>query len=212
MKPIPSSVFNERTDFFQAMAESSWLKSWTSDLLSRGRFKEAHILDIGCGTGEVLFSMEEGGSKTGVDFAEEMIQAAKSKRASGSESVTFLHADAGNLPFPEASFQTALSINVLFLMPEPEKVLKEAHRVLTAGGEMLLLNPSPLVSRSSIEPSAERLPDDEASMLREWGRVAERRHRFTSCRLAELLEKAGFSHTETVPSKDGLALLTRAVK
>jgi len=48
-------------------------------------------------------------------------------------------ADAGNLPFPDDSFDTVVSTLVLCTVPDPVKAIDEANRVLKPGGQLLFV-------------------------------------------------------------------------
>ncbi len=47
-------------------------------------------------------------------------------------------ADAAALPFPEASFDVVLSVNTIYLWPDPARVLAEMNGVLKLDGRLVL--------------------------------------------------------------------------
>jgi SAM-dependent methyltransferase/uncharacterized protein YbaR (Trm112 family) len=59
----------------------------------------------------------------------------------GSERVDFWACDALNLPFADATFGTAVGLNVLDCVASPHGLLAETARVLAAGGTALLTTP-----------------------------------------------------------------------
>ncbi len=59
------------------------------------------------------------------------------ERASGD--IQVLRAGAGELPFPDASFDTVISTLVLCTVPDTSRALAEIHRVLAPGGRLLFL-------------------------------------------------------------------------
>ena len=44
--------------------------------------------------------------------------------------------DAGDLKFPDASFDTVVAMYVMTVVPDPEKVMRELSRVCRPGGEV----------------------------------------------------------------------------
>jgi phosphatidylethanolamine/phosphatidyl-N-methylethanolamine N-methyltransferase len=48
--------------------------------------------------------------------------------------------DAGELEFPDHSFDTVVAMYVMTVVPDPEKVMRELSRVTKPGGEVLLVN------------------------------------------------------------------------
>jgi SAM-dependent methyltransferase len=89
------------------------------------------VLDVATGPGIVAAAAaERGAAATGVDFAADMIAVAR-RRHPG---IAFEVADACNLPFDDASFDSVVMGFALFLMAEPDAVLREARRVLAPGG------------------------------------------------------------------------------
>jgi ubiquinone/menaquinone biosynthesis C-methylase UbiE len=89
------------------------------------------VLDICCGTGNLAAAVAaRGGNVVGVDFAPTMIEIAKAK-AAGTD---FQVGDAEALQFPDESFNVALCSFGLWHLPEPDRALAEAARVLKKDG------------------------------------------------------------------------------
>lgn len=97
------------------------------------------ILEIGCGTGDISFQVAPLCKKvTGTDISPEMIAIARSKLADGDyPNLSFSVEDAYKLPFPDAAFHKVICVNALQTMKEPERVVREARRVLKNNGEFI---------------------------------------------------------------------------
>ena len=96
----------------------------------------AHVLDIGCGTG-VLTRRLAGGpnvpSVVGVDPAPSLLARAR-KLAAHLPNISFEEADGRSLPFEDSRFDAVVLDSTLSHVPEPERVLREAFRVLRPSG------------------------------------------------------------------------------
>ena len=104
-----------------------------------------HVLDIGSGPGflacEIAAVVGERGSVHGVDPSESMLAiAAHRERAPGSAPVEFRPGDAVKLPYPDASFDAAVSTQVYEYVADMPAALAEARRVLRPGGRLLVLD------------------------------------------------------------------------
>lgn len=112
---------------------------YARDLVERARPIGAsdRILDLGCGTGIVARVLRErlGGAAhvVGIDVSPVMLETA---RAVAPE-IDFREADAGSLPFPNASFDLVLCQEMLQFVPDRKAVLREVRRVLTPGGRFI---------------------------------------------------------------------------
>jgi ubiquinone/menaquinone biosynthesis C-methylase UbiE len=94
------------------------------------------VLDVGCGTGVLtrrLATLPNVESVTGVDPAVSLLAEAR-ERARHLPNVHFQEADARSLPFDDASFDVAVFDSTLSHVPEPERALAEAFRVLRPSG------------------------------------------------------------------------------
>src|SRR5262245_2162678 len=95
------------------------------------------ILDVGCGPGfyvpDLLERVGPRGAVVGVDGSASMLELA-ARRSEGSENVEFHEADATALPVDDASFDAALSVQVLEYVADIPAALAEIRRALRPGG------------------------------------------------------------------------------
>lgn len=111
----------------------------------------ARHLEVACGTGTLLgmilrWRRRRGlppSAVVGIDYAESMLAGARHRFARTPE-VELHHADATNLPFAEASFDTINIANAVHCLPDVDGALRETFRVLRPGGTLaanVLLHP-----------------------------------------------------------------------
>jgi arsenite methyltransferase len=146
------------------------------------------ILDVGCGPGyyvaELLEQVGPAGAVTGVDASEQLLALAR-RRNAGRANAAFQLADATALPVADASFDAALSVQVLEYVADVAAVLAELRRALRPGGRLVVWDVDwATVSWHSADP--ERM----ARVLRAWdGHLV---HPSLPRTLAARLEAAGF--------------------
>ncbi|WP_212751857.1 class I SAM-dependent methyltransferase [Roseovarius arcticus] len=103
--------------------------------------KDAHLLDIGAGIGGPAryFATTFGCRITGIDLTPDFILAAKeiSTLCNLGDLLTFVEADAANLPFAADTFDHAYSFYVGMNLPDKVAVVGECFRVLKPGGRLL---------------------------------------------------------------------------
>lgn len=99
------------------------------------------ILDVGCGLGFYLTELADevgpDGAVTGIDRSEQMLAYAKEKIA-GMPNASLLVGEATELPVPDASFDAAISVQVLEYVADLEAALAELYRALRPGGRAVL--------------------------------------------------------------------------
>ncbi len=92
-------------------------------------------LDIGCGEGHnTRLLVQWGAQVTAIDIAEDFIAYAMQAEADEPLGITYRVASAVELPFPDLSFDFATGFMSFMDIPETERVVAEAHRVLKPGG------------------------------------------------------------------------------
>lgn len=94
------------------------------------------LLEVGTGTGIISFSIcSKVSSIVAIDISPEMISIANQKQKdSNIKNINFQVLDSYNLPFPDKSFDIIIASNLLHLLYEPDKPLKEVKRVLKDNG------------------------------------------------------------------------------
>jgi len=130
-------------DVLEMRAADARQKEMLKSYLSEVTFpKEARVLEIGCGTGAVTRTLASwpGVSKAvGVDPSATFV--AKARELSIEvRNVSYEIADGRSLPLDNASFDVAVVHTTLCHVPEPHKLLAEAHRVLRAGGRLAVFD------------------------------------------------------------------------
>jgi ubiquinone/menaquinone biosynthesis C-methylase UbiE len=96
------------------------------------------VLELGCGTGLYTETIQKISEEiTATDFSEEMIKAAKQKRGT-LDHVIFIQANALDLQYDNESFDTVFLANLIHIIEDPEKVVKESFRVLKSGGHIII--------------------------------------------------------------------------
>jgi SAM-dependent methyltransferase len=101
------------------------------------------VLDIGCGTGQTTLDAARcapSGSVLGVDLSARMIEVAR--REAARHAVTnarFLQADAQLYPFPDQSFDAAISRTGAMFFGDPQAAFTNIGRALRPGGRLVLL-------------------------------------------------------------------------
>ena len=100
------------------------------------------VLEVGVGTGLSLPEYKPHLEITGIDLAPEMLDKARERvKSEGLTNIAGLHEmDAGNLQFPDATFDSTVGMYLITVVPDPEKVMRELARVTKPGGEVMLVN------------------------------------------------------------------------
>jgi phosphatidylethanolamine/phosphatidyl-N-methylethanolamine N-methyltransferase len=100
------------------------------------------ILEVGVGTGISLPDYDRVHRLFGIDISEPMLRKAQERIAEHElhnvEGLAVM--DAAKLAFPDTAFDAVVAQYVITAVPDPEGTLDEFARVLTPGGEIILVN------------------------------------------------------------------------
>jgi ubiquinone/menaquinone biosynthesis C-methylase UbiE len=116
-------------------------------LLDRIRVKPRRILDLGCGTGSTTLMLKQAFPQAqviGLDLSPYMLVRAEDKASKAGLDIQLRHGNAEHTGFPDASFDL-VTASLLFHETPPavtQAILLECFRLLTVGGEVLILDGS----------------------------------------------------------------------
>ena len=111
-------------------------RHWKTRLLDLvGVWKGARLLDLACGTGDLVFgAVDRGADATGLDITPRMVQIAQAKPTLHPTKMTWVVGDMTALPVKSKSFDLVTTGYGLRNVPDLPKALAEIHRVLKPGG------------------------------------------------------------------------------
>jgi len=119
---------------------------------------QGRALDYGCGYGDIAHAISGQFSEIiGVDLSPERIEWARREFSP----IPFHVCDKNSLEFADATFQTVVSIVVINWVGDPDLYLREIHRVLVAGGKLVLAVQAPDRLRNFIRAARGRQPAEQ---------------------------------------------------
>jgi ubiquinone/menaquinone biosynthesis C-methylase UbiE len=99
-----------------------------------------HVLIVGAGTGLDLEFLPHDIQLTAVDVTPAMLTRLERRAARAARAVTVRRMDARDLAFADASFDAVIMHLILAVMPQPERGLREAARVVRRGGRIAVFD------------------------------------------------------------------------
>ncbi|MFC6837984.1 class I SAM-dependent methyltransferase [Halomarina ordinaria] len=102
------------------------------------------VLDVGTGAGFLAgLYAGVGHDVVGCDFSESMLDQARERAARDGFEATFTAGDAEALPFEDASFDVVTNRVLIWSLAHPGVAVREWHRVLRPGGQVVLFGNHP---------------------------------------------------------------------
>ena len=162
-----------------------------------GRWQKGRLLDIGCAHGPDFLPFKQDFDLYGVDFSSEMLKFAWKYSQKFNFAVNLSLADAGCLPFPEETFDWAISVATYHHIKGEEArlaALEELRRVLKPGGEAFITVWNRWQLRFWFKPKEISVP------WRQKGKILYRYyHLFSYHETESLVRKAGFEVLKSFP-------------
>jgi SAM-dependent methyltransferase len=157
------------------------------------------LLDVGCGNGSMLQRLSEFGWQVeGVDFDPDAVQQARARGLS--VRLGALHDQA----YPDERFDAITMSHVVEHVHDPLALLRECHRILTAGGRLALVTPNADSLGHTLFGAAWRGLEPPRHL-----------HVFRRSALRALARRAGFARLATstaIPGADTTLLESRAIR
>jgi ubiquinone/menaquinone biosynthesis C-methylase UbiE len=183
--------FGDAEAYEQVMGR--WSRSLAPLLIRFGGLSDGdRVLDVGCGTGSLTFTLPEianVASVTGIDLTESFVEFARGRNTD--PRISFQTADARALPFENNFFDRGFSMLVLQFIPDAARAVAEMRRVVRLGGTVTaavwdnfgLLHIRLLVEIAAVlDPSVDRRGLSQSLTV--------------SNEMAELWRELGFQHVE----------------
>jgi ubiquinone/menaquinone biosynthesis C-methylase UbiE len=106
------------------------------DLIEQiGVSEGTELLDVACGTGNVVIPAAERGAKaTGLDITPKLVEIARARAAEVGVEVEIVEGDAENLPYGDDSFDRVTSVFGTMFAPDHARAASELVRVCRPGG------------------------------------------------------------------------------
>ena len=152
----------------------------------------SRVLDLGFGGGVTLpMLLERAARVTGIDRAQDMVDAARSRHASavGDGRLELLAGDVLQLPLADDAVDRVLTVNTVYFWRDLAPALGEVRRVLAPGGRLVIgIRDGSVMEQVNKEIFTVRAPSE----------------------IAEALTGAGFDDVEIVSAPDGKTHLISA--
>jgi SAM-dependent methyltransferase len=124
-------------EFFDTVERHRYTEyaAWMPQVMGFDKFRDARLLEVGCGMGTDLLQFARGGARcTGIDLTPRSIEITRHRFRLYDADGAFMISDGEHLPFLDESFDVVYSNGVLHHTPDTAGAIREVHRVLRPGG------------------------------------------------------------------------------
>jgi SAM-dependent methyltransferase len=102
------------------------------------------VLDVACGSGNAAIAAARlGCDVTGIDYVPSLLDRGRERASAERVELELLHGDAEEIPFPDASFDAAVSVFGSMFAPDHRRTAAELVRVTRPGGTVALASWAP---------------------------------------------------------------------
>ena len=144
---IPALHFNWLTPLYDPLLKWGMREEvFKRRLITQAKIKPgSRVLDLGCGTGTLTVLVKQTvpeAEVTGLDGDPQVLEIARQKAAQAGIGITWDHALATALPYPDRSFDRVLSSLVIHHLSGEDKLkaFREVYRILRPGGEFHIVD------------------------------------------------------------------------
>jgi ubiquinone/menaquinone biosynthesis C-methylase UbiE len=216
---VPRWLFEAGAGFYGWMTTQDVWRQSCHRLVERlpATDRPLRIVDLGCGPGIVARELARCRPRdfvSGMDVASRMLARARCHAAARGRDrahLTWIQADATQMPFKAESIDAVTGHSVLYLLAEPGAALAECWRVLRPGGRLLVMEPHDGSVRLRDLLTTSRDPRFLLSVAL-WRPVSWLHRRFGPESLRATLEEAGFGLCDISETLSGLGLVACARK
>jgi len=189
-------------DWYQAM-----LRDWVAWLQPE---RESHILEVGCSSGGFSATLAMQGHRvSALDRSTRAIRFAQQHHVS--DQLTFVSADALQLPWRSAQFDLTLAASLVNVVDSPLELVTEMRRVTKVNGSVSCLFPTPDMHRDAAKTfvRASGLRGFSANALMLWAGVA---HKFAVTELEQMFRDAGLVNVHHTTLLQGMVAAVTGTK
>ncbi|MBU3090749.1 class I SAM-dependent methyltransferase [Clostridium sp. CF011] len=140
--------FNKQAESYDKSANGKFVAPMYNEIINRIMLiKPKKLLDVGCGTGNVLMKLVENSNIElyGLDISEKMIDMAKKNLGNSADLKV---SDSECMPWKNNTFDVIVCNASFHHYPNPDKTLLEMKRILKSNGTLIIGDPTaPVVIR-----------------------------------------------------------------
>jgi len=131
-----------------------WAQLVNSTVAPGGR-----VLEVAPGPGYLSIEVAKSGKYrvTGLDISKSFVEIAQTKAREAGAQVDFRHGNASDMPFANESFEFIICTAAFKNFTQPVKAIAEMQRVLTPGGQALIVDLRRDVSRAAVNAMVEAM-------------------------------------------------------
>lgn len=135
---IEAVAFDQEPD--HGLTDPAARKAWRDLLVSVMPGEPADVVDLGCGTGSLSVLLATVGHRViGIDFSREMLRRAEEKATMAGVDIDFRLGDAADPPLSDIRFDVALARHVVWILSDPDRVLRRWRQLLRPGGRLVMV-------------------------------------------------------------------------
>lgn len=134
-----NELFFNKVAYYYDLIFGNWIIKMQTRIIKSAKIRnKSKILDVGCGTGNLLYLLEKytNAELYGIDISKEMLKIAKKKLRNSNLKL----AQVENLKFSKNYFDYIFIVDAFHHFSDKEKVMKNFYRVLKRKGKLIIVD------------------------------------------------------------------------